>query len=308
VSATTNEALTITVVVCTRNRSASLLRTLESMGRMNVPANVHWELIVVDNNSTDDTREVVQSFARTLAFPVLYLLEARPGAAQARNCGISQAKGDVIDFTDDDMIVHPDWLAHIVDECAKEPSVDLYFGKTPTMRPEQAKFATKESDTEQIFTFPCHPSDPGSSNNMIAHRSILARVGGFDTTLGPGTPCRSAEDVDFNYRVLRAGGVVRYCPGILAYHDHRRLSPEAVRGQQFDYGVAAGAFYCKHILRGDVFALKYFYWEIRAFLRVLFQGRPARPVFIHLTGMCAGLGIRLGVETKRWLTPPQEAL
>ena len=298
----------ITVVVCTRNRSASLLRTLESMAQMNVPPEMDWELIVVDNNSTDDTRAVVESFVRSSGCPVLYLRETKPGAAQARNCGISQAKGDMIAFTDDDMIVHPDWLAHIVEECSKEPAADLYFGKTPTMRPDQAKFASKEGDTEQTFRFPCHPSDPGSSNNMIAQRSMLARVGGFDTTLGPGTPCRSAEDVDFNYRVLRAGGVVRYCPGILAYHDHRRLTPEAVRGQQFDYGVAAGAFYCKHILRGDTFALKYFYWEIKAFLRVLFQGRPAGPVFTHLTGMCAGFGIRLGVEAKRSFTPPQEAL
>jgi glycosyltransferase involved in cell wall biosynthesis len=304
----TNSAPTISVVVCTRNRSASLLRTLESIQQMNVPAEIDWELIVVDNNSNDDTRDVVESFQKTSGFPVIYLLERRPGAAYARNCGIGRAKGDVIAFTDDDMIVAPEWLVRIVERAASDPSAVLYFGQTRTMRADHAQIATRLGDTEETFVFPCNPVAPGSSNNMIARKSAVTALGGFDITLGPGTVCRAAEDTDFTYRILLAGGIVRYCPEILAYHDHRRLSPQAVRAQIFSYGIANGALYCKHIIRRDTYALKTCYWEIKAFVRVFIERGKASTMFFHLMGMAKGFGVRLGVEAKTWLTGTDASL
>jgi glycosyltransferase involved in cell wall biosynthesis len=291
----------ISVVICTRNRSESLGRTLESINQLFIPEGLQWELIVVDNNSTDSTRIAVERFEANSPLDVRYVLEPRRGASQARNTGMQKARGEIVALTDDDMIVDERWLAQIVKECSDYPSVPLHFGQTRTVQPGQAKIAIKEGDSEETYVFPCGPADPGSSNNMILRKAILSSVGDFDTTLGAGGALRAAEDIDLTYRVLRSGGTVRYCPSILAYHDHNRQSSAQIRSLLFDYGVGIGGFYCKHALKRDLWAIKLCYWEIKAFLRVLFKRGEVVPVFLHLAGMLTGFWWRLGIEAKTLL-------
>jgi glycosyltransferase involved in cell wall biosynthesis len=289
---------TISVVICTLNRAGSLGRVLESAGRLVIPEGINWELIVVDNGSTDDTAAVARSFADSSHVRVRYVLETRKGTSRARNAGIRESQGEIIAFTDDDMVLDRDWLSSIVEHAAKDSSTSIYFGQTRPLHPGQAKIAMREGDEQETYAFPCSFRDPGSSNNMILRRSAVSFVDAFDTSLGPGTPCRAAEDIDLTYRVLRKGGVVQYCPDILAYHDHARSTPDDIRSLLFAYALGAGAFYCKHILRRDSFALKSCYWEIKAFLRVLVERKKFGPVFLHLAGMTAGFGLRLGVEAR----------
>jgi glycosyltransferase involved in cell wall biosynthesis len=99
----------VSVVVCTRNRAESLRRTLETMAGMNRPAGTGWELVVVDNGSTDDTAAVVSAFAGVL--PVKLVCEPAAGLSNARNAGVAAAAGTYIVWTDDDVDVGPDWLA-----------------------------------------------------------------------------------------------------------------------------------------------------------------------------------------------------
>ena len=91
---------------------------------------------------------------------------------------------------------------------------------------------------------------------------------------------------------------IRYCPRLLAYHDHDRLTPEAVRSLLYIYGRGKGGFYCKHVLRRDVWAMKLLLWEIKAYLKVLFRRGEVRPVLTHLMGMAVGCCLRLGIEMK----------
>lgn len=96
------------VVIATYNRSAELRRTLESLSRLTPPDG--WELIVVDNNSSDDTSAVVLGYARETTVPVRYVLETVQGRSAALNAGIEASCGDIIVTTDDDVRVEPDWL------------------------------------------------------------------------------------------------------------------------------------------------------------------------------------------------------
>lgn len=288
----------ITILICTKNRSASLLRTLQSIEGLDAPAGLEWELIVVDNNSSDDTRQVVERFRQTSGLNVVYICEVKRGASSARNAGLRKARGEVIAFTDDDMILDRDWLVNIAERCSKDSATAMYFGQTHTMRPDQARIAIKEGDLEEVYSFPCNPGDAGSSNNMFVRRSLLAAVGVFDPTLGPGTTIGNSEDTDFTYRVLRSGARIRYCPTVVAYHDHDRLSPEAVQRLFYIYARGKGGFYCKYALRRDWWAMKLCWWEIKSFLKVLWERRTVKPVVVHFTGMFLGCCIRLGIEAK----------
>src|SRR5271169_5851600 len=102
----------ISVVLGTYNRGDNLRLTLETFLSL-VFQDLNWELLVVDNNSTDSTREVVENFARTAAFPVRYIFEKIQGRSAALNAGIAEAKGEIIVFTDDDVLLHPDWLSNL---------------------------------------------------------------------------------------------------------------------------------------------------------------------------------------------------
>jgi len=193
----------ITILICTKNRSASLLRTLQSIEGLDSPAGLQWELIVVDNNSSDDTRQVVERFRQTSGLNVVYICEVKRGASSARNAGLRKARGEVIAFTDDDMILGRDWLVNIAERCSQDLATAMYFGQTHTMRPDQARIAIKEGDREEVYSFPCNPGDAGSSNNMFVRRSLLAAMGVFDPTLGPRTTNGNSEDTDFTYRAAR---------------------------------------------------------------------------------------------------------
>jgi glycosyltransferase involved in cell wall biosynthesis len=288
----------ISVIICTRNRSRRLKGALDSIRQLTCGPGWKWEVVIVDNNSSDDTKSVVESFAATPGLNVQYVFEGRKGLSYARNTGMQKARGEIIAFTDDDVILDQDWLAQIARESSEHASVSMYFGQTHLLREDVPRIAIREGDSPVTYQFPCNPSDPGCGNNMILRKAVLASIGAFDTVLGAGTPLGSGEDTDFTYRVLRSGGTVRYCPSILAFHDHDRISLRAVRKLLFVYGKGRGAFYCKHMLKRDPWAAKMLYWEVRDFLRGMI--RPGRRIssVLHLTGLVVGFVMRLDMGTE----------
>src|SRR5579872_1336099 len=95
----------ITVIVCTYNRCELLRKALCSIAESRLSIGITWEILIVDNNSSDRTREVIEDFSRAGTCRVDYLFEPRPGLSNARNAGIQAARGDILVFTDDDVIV-----------------------------------------------------------------------------------------------------------------------------------------------------------------------------------------------------------
>jgi glucosyl-dolichyl phosphate glucuronosyltransferase len=116
----------VTVAICTWNRHALLRQTLEQMTRLVVPAGATWELLVVNNNCTDATDEVVASFADRL--PIRRLFESRPGQSNARNLAIREAAGRYIIWTDDDVLVAEDWLVEYFRAFARWPEASVFAG------------------------------------------------------------------------------------------------------------------------------------------------------------------------------------
>ena len=99
-----------TVIVCTYNRCESLANTLDSLAKSIVPASTEWEVLIVDNNSSDRTRQVVEDFSRRFPGRFRYTFEPCQGKSFALNRGIRETQADVLAFTDDDVIAEPTWL------------------------------------------------------------------------------------------------------------------------------------------------------------------------------------------------------
>ncbi len=117
--------MNISVILCTYNNSDRLSITLGEFHRLRQPENLEWELIVVNNNSTDDTEEVIKSFSGRL--PITYVYEPKQGLSRARNAGLDAAEGQLIVFTDDDVKPVPGWLAAYWKAYQERPE-GYYFG------------------------------------------------------------------------------------------------------------------------------------------------------------------------------------
>ena len=115
-----------TIAICTLNRAESLRRTLDSLLAMRVPNDLRWEIIVVNNGSTDHTDEVVASYAPRL--PIRREFEPQRGISNARNRAVDAAKGQYIVWTDDDTIVDPDWLAAYTEAFRHWPESAVFGG------------------------------------------------------------------------------------------------------------------------------------------------------------------------------------
>jgi GT2 family glycosyltransferase len=283
----------ISVLICTRNRATSLRRTLEAVFAQRPARNLSYEVVVVDNGSEDETRRVVGEFAVPHGSRLVYCFEGRPGLARARNAGIKTATGDVIAFTDDDVLVREDWLAEIRREFEADPDLDLLSGRVLPARAELQPVALQLSETPGTYSTPEHATRVLGAN-MAFRREVFARCGPFDARLGAGTFFAGAEEVEMAYRALRSGSKLRYAPNVVVYHDHDRVTVPQACALEYGYGKGHVAYLAKHLFGGDRYALRIAYWSSRnLFKRGVGCGgvsrAAARFARAHLRGMAAAL-------------------
>jgi len=122
----TGASPSISVVICTWNRCDLLRQTLEQMTLLDVPAGARWELIVVNNNCSDETDAVLATFMDRL--PLVRLFDAIPGKSHAANLAVTEAKGDYIVWTDDDVLVDPNWLTAYIAAFTQWPDASVFAG------------------------------------------------------------------------------------------------------------------------------------------------------------------------------------
>ena len=213
------------VIICTRNRAASLDQTLQSLETISVPHGFNCEILVVDNGSTDGTRDLVQQrMARQSS--LRYVLESSPGLSRARNAGLSHSTGEIIIFTDDDIRFSKDWLRSM-----SEPIM--------TKKGDAVAGAVQLAPhLERSWMTPIHRSWLASSDrldldhpvemvgaNMAFARRILDVVPSFDVELGAGAS-GFGEETLFAWQILKAGFRICTGPGTTVVHhfDEARLS------------------------------------------------------------------------------------
>lgn len=229
---------------------------------------VDWsplEVVVVDNDA--DPGPLGE--ALTAAFGgddrVRWVHEPRQGLSYARNAGLAAARGSVVAFTDDDVLVDRLWVRRLVGGFAADPDVACVTGAIlPVELETQAQTWLEEYGgfhkgfERQLFDLRAHRRDTplypfdagqfGSGANVAFRTDVLRAMGGFSVDLGAGTPAHGGEDLDVLQRTVSAGHTLVYEPAALLWHAHRR-SEEALRRQLFRYGVGLSATVTRWLLQ-----------------------------------------------------------
>ncbi|MGW7129440.1 glycosyltransferase [Streptomyces bobili] len=241
------------VVIATRERADRLAHALDSMLAQDHP---DFEIVVVDNAPvTDATRLLVE---RKYAERVRYVTEPVPGLAVAHNTGLAAARGDVVAFTDDDVVADPRWLTELTAPFAADPGLGCATGlilparlRTPAQVLLESHGGFAKGFTPRTYDPAGPPADEplfpftagrfGSGANMAFRTGVLRAVGGFDPATGAGTLARGGDDLYGFVRVLAHGHRLHYTPRALVWHHHRETWQD-LETQAYGYGAGLTAY------------------------------------------------------------------
>jgi len=250
----------VSVVIPTCANAVELERTLASIFATRYEP---LEVVVVENRPPAPvTRRVVED--RFSSHHVRYEEERRHGASWARNTGLAVSEGEIVAFTDDDVVVDQGWIESAVGVFARSSDVACVTGRilplsvdTEPRRlfddfsvfdkgSERRVFRLPETRIEEPL-FPYTAGHVGSGANILLRREVAVGIGGFDPVLG--TPTVGGEDLDLFIRLVREGFTIAYEPEVIVRHDHPD-SLKDLRRHAYRYGMGLTAMLSKHLLRG----------------------------------------------------------
>jgi O-antigen biosynthesis protein len=301
----------VTVAVCTRDRTAQLAGCLEALVRLDYPA---LDLLVVDNAPRD---AATARLVRARYPQVRYVCEPRPGLNWARNRAIAEARGEIIAYTDDDVVVDRGWVRALAGVFAEEAEVMAVTGLVVPLELETEAqllferyggfgrgferqwYRVDGESGERAATRHGGTGKFGTGANMAYRRSLLERIGGFDPALDVGTVTGGGGDLEMFFRVLKEGYTLVYEPSALVRHRHRRDYAQ-LREQITYFGVGFYAYLLRSALayRDERWALirlglwHLWWWVIRRLLiSFAHPGRLPRDLILgELRGSLIGLG------------------
>lgn len=247
----TRAPLQLDVILPTHNRQDLLARALDSLLSADVPPDLTVRVTVVDNNSTDGTREVVHGRAADFGGRLTYLFEPRPGKPFALNTGIAATSGDLIGLIDDDEEIDRNWY-RCIDDAFRGDNLHFIGGRClprwgaapPPWLGKRYKgvIGWVENGLEPLDF---GPSFPGilTGGNAVITREMMRKVGPYSTALSR-TPTRlmGAEDEHLYFRLLAIGAKGRYLPDLVIYHfvPAERMTKRYFRRWCFWCGVSRG--------------------------------------------------------------------
>ena len=243
--------LTLDVVIPTYNRREMLERTLNSLLAAESPPLLEVRFIIVDNNSTDETRPFVESQRVRFEGRLEYVFERRQGRSFALNAGITSGKGDLVGMIDDDEEIDTKWY-HCVSSAFRDNEVDFIGGPyvprwgiqpPPWLPGEYLGVIGWVDGGSQIVEYGDRFPGILMGGNAVLRRSILQTVGPYKTSLSRcGKRLLAGEDEDMYRRLLEAGARGFYLPGLIIYHyiPAERLTKKYFRSWCFWRGVSRG--------------------------------------------------------------------
>jgi GT2 family glycosyltransferase len=225
----------VSVIVCSFNGGQTLAACLDSLGKLNYP---EYEVILVDDGSTDDTAYIAAQFPR-----VRYIHQSNHGLSHARNTSAAAARGEVFAYTDSDCMADVDWLYYLIGTLM---SGDYAGVGGPNVTPPAQNWiqacvaAAPGGPSHVLLTDTIAEHIPGC--NMAFHRWAFESIGGFDPEYR-----KAGDDVDFCWRLQQAGFVIAFSPTAIVWH-HRRFTLRAFLKQQDGYGEAESLLRFKHLI------------------------------------------------------------
>lgn len=280
----------LSLIICTRDRCEKLAQCLESVRGLGFER--QWELIIVDNGSTDRTAAIVEDFARTFRAPTRYVFEPSPGKGHALNAALEIAHSHILAFTDDDCYPASDFLQRVW-SAFSDPGLGYISGRITLHDPTDYPITVNGSTTPLIFA-PKSFIHVGAVQgaNIAFRREVLIEIGGFDPLFGAGS-LFAGEDLDAAARASAAGWKGEYRPETVVSHHHGRKASDAARLKK-SYGIGIGAYHMKLLLRARQFS-----WFLRSLaevdrrfklskISVLWEPvGAAKYAYLYVTGQCA---------------------
>lgn len=293
----------INITICTYNRARILADTLTSYTTLKRDIDCRVELLIVDNNSNDETRQIVDQFMEQHP-EVRYVFESQPGLSHARNTGIRESRGNIIAFVDDDVFFDPAWLMEVVRIFRYYPEVSCVGGKSIPQfaggRPDWITDdlltlygSTNSGDEIKKMIYPEHPF----GLNMAFRREVFNTIGNFGTHLGrKKNNLLSNEESDLFLRIHNAGLKVIYTPNALLYHriPADRVRKDWVISRYYWQGISDIAFHQTIEPNSRVHLLRNIFHDIRELIVSLTGGhRSLRKAYWHFKA------IHLRVRTRQ---------
>jgi glycosyltransferase involved in cell wall biosynthesis len=226
-----SDNLFVSLTIQTYNRAQMLAETLESLRSLRRPGAIEYEILVVDNNSTDDTPEVIRRYGDLLAPRLRSVFEPRQGLSHARNRALAEARGTVVSFIDDDVAVDPGWLEAVCSAFTMW-AASVVGGRSYLIYPPSlSRPLWLPASREDLYSRLDHGPEPlvGTDKelfglNFSVRKDQALEVGGFNPSFGrSGNTLACGEESDLLARIRRAGGVVVYEPRAVVGH---RIPPE----------------------------------------------------------------------------------
>lgn len=239
----------VSIIISTYNRCDMLAATLQSVQQLTTPAGLDWEVVVVDNNSLDQTKPLVLGFEGRL--PIRYVFERQQGKTIALNRAVREAAGELLAFTDDDVRLDPAWLSELVRAAHANPTAGWFGGRTLPLWPDgRPAWLRDESLAALSGFFVMHDlgdaerrygaeDDAPIGANMAVRRAVFERIGLYREDLGPSGDRRGThDDSELIWRAQKAGIPGVYVPSALCHH---RVASSRLRWRSFfSYGLVKG--------------------------------------------------------------------
>jgi GT2 family glycosyltransferase len=249
----------VTVVVATRDRPEALRRCVDSILASRYP---RFDIVVVDNAPASIATQRVVADAYGPGHNVRYVREPTPGLACAHNRALPEITSPIVAFTDDDVVVDPEWLANLVAGFGAAPDVACVTGMifpleldTPAQQLVERAIGFNKGIERRLYRvgtpgadvlFPYAAGRFGSGANMAFRTDVLRSLAGFDPALGTGTLARGGDDLAAFFDVVAAGHALVYEPAAVIFHAHRR-DEAALPRQAFGYGAGLTAYLTKTV-------------------------------------------------------------
>jgi GT2 family glycosyltransferase len=259
----------LSVIVATRNRAHAVRPCLNSIATaLATAAPLEAEIIAVDNGSSDNTKDVITSWAESASVVVRILEEPRAGLARAQNLALREARGDLLVFTDDDCQLHPQYFNDLLRHDSHDEGLVLRGGRIElgdtTDMPLTINTSPEHMRWSRGMKSARHNRICGCLNgcNMAMRRALLERIGPMDEAFGPGSYIGSGADSDLMFRAYLAGATLEYVPDMVVFHHHGRKSPESGRQLMRRYTIGNGALFVRYLFKHPDLC-RVFYGDLR---------------------------------------------
>jgi glycosyltransferase involved in cell wall biosynthesis len=273
----------VSVVVVTYNRAPMLQDALATLVNQSTGNQFSFEILVIDDGSTDNTADLVSSFVKHYPELVRYVYKRHGGEGDARNKGVEEARGQWIAFFDDDQLAEPAWLGELY-RPAREHGADLVDGSVHLKLPDPCPLPLGPQARgillEKVYSRAEHPGKVClGTGNVLIRKSLFGALGGFDVSF------RQCVDTEFFWRVDQAGVKMYYSPEAAVYHviPDTRLRVSYLRETCYRIGVARARIHLKY--QGSPRLVGTIFWRLGValgrdlpflLLSNLFQDAPLR--------------------------------